>query len=283
MGKYSCDDIAARLDEYLDGETDAETSAAIEEHIGSCERCRRELEEMQDMRRLIKESDVTPPPELHDRIMMSVHAEAKAARRRRFVRRFGTVAAAVVLVVGIAWVSVIFSFSFLFGAGSSAPEWNGSHDGMADGNKAEAENPYDRDEYNNMAPPGNSGGAGDDDGHHEHENSGSAGSPDAPGAPDAPGSPDASNTSPAYDLVFYEYGHGYDGGYVIYAVGADERQIEQIASWFDAKFDGTAFTIPYSADAMEKVTSLLGADGIGYSSMHVGGDGSEQCIIVSVK
>lgn len=257
--------MIARMDEYLDGEADADTPAEIEEHISSCDRCRRELEELKDIRYVIKETGVIPPPGLHNRIMMSVRAEAEASRRRRFVRTFSAVAAAVVLVAGIAWGSLMLGMSFSFRAESACPGVNNEHDasgGMA--NKVE-----DGEQY----------GIGAEDNAHSPDNDNA----DVANTPVTSSEPGSGEGESLYDPRFDVYGRGYDGGYVICAVDMGAGGLERLAERFGASLDGTAFTIPYSGDAMEKVTSLLTSEGIEYSSVHVGDDTGEQCIIVSVK
>ena len=108
------------IDEYLDGETDSDATAAAEAHLAGCADCRRELEKRREYRRIIASSAPEPSAGLHDKIMMRVRAEASCARRRKITRRIAAVAAAIVLTVGL-------SASWSLIGGSSAADKDSSN------------------------------------------------------------------------------------------------------------------------------------------------------------
>lgn len=61
--KNDCGDLSALLGAHLDGELDTARAAQVEAHLATCARCRRELEALRQLHRLVRKAG---PPELRD-------------------------------------------------------------------------------------------------------------------------------------------------------------------------------------------------------------------------
>ncbi len=74
----------AELAAYLLGSLEADETDAVERHLEGCERCRAELRWLQPAIDVLPESvaQLEPPPELRERLMAEVHADASAAALR---------------------------------------------------------------------------------------------------------------------------------------------------------------------------------------------------------
>jgi mycothiol system anti-sigma-R factor len=72
-----------RVQAYFDGEVDAVAAAAIERHLATCEQCRALLQELQEVRTLLREKvpKTGIPAQLRDRIMQSLDQEARTVVR----------------------------------------------------------------------------------------------------------------------------------------------------------------------------------------------------------
>ena len=83
-----CDRIETLLDAFIDGETSAEETAALEAHLDQCPACSRELESRRELRRLFSgRPPVRAPEGLQDRIVAAV-AEGEGGDRTE--RRAGS-------------------------------------------------------------------------------------------------------------------------------------------------------------------------------------------------
>ncbi len=102
----NCIDYESLIPEYLDGELDGTQLAEFEEHIKGCASCKKALEEAQVLFGDIRDCAKEVPAELKKRVMDEVNLDirAKNSRRSRFVRIAGSVAACLVVVIGIAAV-----------------------------------------------------------------------------------------------------------------------------------------------------------------------------------
>lgn len=98
--KMSCEQFDSHLSEYIDGELDSVTVAAMEAHMSECEACRHNFEQLRDICAAVADTSEPLPDGLHRRIMAGVRAEARIARRRRLTSAFG-IGAAAVLCIGI--------------------------------------------------------------------------------------------------------------------------------------------------------------------------------------
>jgi len=88
-----CADLEHDLDPYVDREVPPETAAAIREHLGACDACRRRVADREALGRMVRSVPYSEAPvRLRSRV-------AGQAQRTRSVRRLLTWAAAAVLVV----------------------------------------------------------------------------------------------------------------------------------------------------------------------------------------
>ncbi|MFH2053413.1 MAG: anti-sigma factor [bacterium] len=79
-----CERIETLLDAYVDRETSAEETAALETHLQECPACRRELESRRELRRLFSgRPQVTAPAGLQDRIVAAVSESEDGDRTER--------------------------------------------------------------------------------------------------------------------------------------------------------------------------------------------------------
>lgn len=91
----SCELVERDLDAYLDRELDAESSAAVREHVRTCAACRRQLAQREALTRLVRGAPYYSAP---DRLRVRVLAQST---RSNSVRRALTWAAAAVLVLSV--------------------------------------------------------------------------------------------------------------------------------------------------------------------------------------
>jgi hypothetical protein len=74
-----CDEIRKSLSDYLDGELPLDARRSVEEHLGGCEACRRELRELErTLGHLRSLPEVEPPPFYAESVMRKVREEARA-------------------------------------------------------------------------------------------------------------------------------------------------------------------------------------------------------------
>jgi anti-sigma factor (TIGR02949 family) len=91
----SCELVERDLDAYLDRELDAESSAAVREHVRTCAACRRQLAEREALAKLVRGAPYHSAP---DRLRARVLAQST---RSNSVRRVLTWAAAAVLALSV--------------------------------------------------------------------------------------------------------------------------------------------------------------------------------------
>ena len=102
-----CDDIQLDLTAYLQGGLPSDRRAAIESHLGSCQVCAEEADAMRDIGRLLSRGmkewvdQGVCPPEVMERIEMSLRAERRRPWWQAWPTYAGAVAAAVILLVMI--------------------------------------------------------------------------------------------------------------------------------------------------------------------------------------
>jgi anti-sigma factor RsiW len=92
----SCELVEQDLDAYLDRELEAESSAAVREHVRTCAACRRQLVEREALASLVRGAPYYSAP---DRLRSRVLAESARSNSRH---RALTWAAAAVLVLSVA-------------------------------------------------------------------------------------------------------------------------------------------------------------------------------------
>ena len=97
--ELTCNRVSALISEYIDGELDDETAAAVASHIASCDDCRRLYEEISAVCRAVSDAgEVQVPDGLHERIMSAVRTEKHASRRRKTVTYLGLGVAAMLCI-----------------------------------------------------------------------------------------------------------------------------------------------------------------------------------------
>ena len=81
--KY-CEDFAALLDPYIDGELSPEETARVREHLRSCDGCRAYVQAALTMRDAFPEAEDTEVPEgFAEGVMAAIRADAAPRKRRR--------------------------------------------------------------------------------------------------------------------------------------------------------------------------------------------------------
>jgi outer membrane lipoprotein-sorting protein len=86
----TCAQARVELSARLDGEVDAATSAALDEHLLSCASCRKHEQELQATRRAVRLQPTQPVPDLTEKIMAAVAAEPRrGGLRTRLTARLG--------------------------------------------------------------------------------------------------------------------------------------------------------------------------------------------------
>ncbi len=91
----TCEQAARDLDAYVDGELEAESAAAIGNHLSGCATCHRRLVERQALGQLVR---IAPYRSAPDRLRQQVLTQTT---RSRSVRRVTAWAAAAVLVISV--------------------------------------------------------------------------------------------------------------------------------------------------------------------------------------
>ena len=102
MANKDCEKVLDMLNEYIDGELDANNAALVRSHIENCPECREALEALKKIEQLLDESTEEAPEALCDRVMERVRAEKTASRKKIvFMRRLGIIAAAAVICLAV--------------------------------------------------------------------------------------------------------------------------------------------------------------------------------------
>src|SRR5439155_11466152 len=79
----NCDEVAARLHPYVDGELPVEETAAADAHVAGCQQCAVLVHRQRAFRRLLRQQlRESAPPELRARIGGAVRRDARRAGRR---------------------------------------------------------------------------------------------------------------------------------------------------------------------------------------------------------
>ncbi len=72
-----CSETQKLISPYIDGELAASEKQELEDHLKVCEKCRIEMEEMQELRQLfVSEEKFDAPQGFHTRVMASVNTSA---------------------------------------------------------------------------------------------------------------------------------------------------------------------------------------------------------------
>jgi hypothetical protein len=106
----TCDEVRERLPEHVLGTAEGPEDLSIRRHLRGCAGCRQEMAALGDGLAMFAQAahDVSPPPELHDRVLTVLDEEwaheAPARSAHRFPRRWLAAAAVVVmLAASLAW------------------------------------------------------------------------------------------------------------------------------------------------------------------------------------
>jgi outer membrane lipoprotein-sorting protein len=75
--ELTCAQARVELSARLDGEVDASTASALDDHLIACPACRRHEKELQSVRRAVRLQPTQPVPDLTERIMASVEAQPR--------------------------------------------------------------------------------------------------------------------------------------------------------------------------------------------------------------
>lgn len=115
-----CEDFIRQIDAYIDGELDKTQLREMQLHAQECENCSRELELARILQGALHDLDaaVVPPLPAQAAWRNAIRAEAHAKRRRRLYKVCGSVAAALVLVIGCA----TGIRAFMYGDQPAAPQ-----------------------------------------------------------------------------------------------------------------------------------------------------------------
>ncbi len=113
LNTMDCEELKRKLPPYLDGEMAGQAKDAVEQHLGACPVCRRELEQLRADLKLLAEVEV---PEPRRYIATRVMAEI---RSRQSVRAGSSTGLARLLVstVAVLVVAVCISVGAMLGSG----------------------------------------------------------------------------------------------------------------------------------------------------------------------
>ncbi len=95
--KINCTCAEELMGEYIDGELSAQKKAALESHLSSCERCRKDFEKLEKTVALLGDAAKDVPEELYGSVMAKIGSNKK--RKTVLWRRLGTVCAAAFVFV----------------------------------------------------------------------------------------------------------------------------------------------------------------------------------------
>lgn len=95
----SCDKYLDLISARLDGPLSAEDAAALSAHLNTCPQCRAIADDLANIHGTLSGAAAVPPAELAQGVMKSIRAQ-RTTRKRTF-RQLGTLAACLVLCVGL--------------------------------------------------------------------------------------------------------------------------------------------------------------------------------------
>ena len=85
----NCKEIQAKLIDWLDGSLDAETAAAIAEHVAACAECSREAKELKELLVTMKNSPMeVPPPVLRESFDTMLQSELNMLTTANIIQEF---------------------------------------------------------------------------------------------------------------------------------------------------------------------------------------------------
>ena len=96
-----CVDVERDLDEYVDGELEPEATAAVHEHLTSCQACRQRVTDRETLRRLVRGAPYYQAPA---RLRHAVASQAQRPSSARRMLGWAAAAAIIIALVGSALV-----------------------------------------------------------------------------------------------------------------------------------------------------------------------------------
>ena len=115
QNKQECGHVTELLADYGDDLLEPVDKKLVEEHLAVCGECRLELERYRRMAELLKDSGYEPPPAMKENVAEKIKRYNRRAAVRRGIIRYGSLAAAA-LVVGAAAIR----FTPIFGKAPAA-------------------------------------------------------------------------------------------------------------------------------------------------------------------
>jgi len=113
----NCNEISDKLSLYIDDELSSEEMKQVEEHLNSCENCQKVLDEYRNLISVLKNLPEEEPPEgycerLHEKLLATGSqaqnkgpvSKIKGFNRSKWLK-YGSIAAALVLVVAVAGIN----------------------------------------------------------------------------------------------------------------------------------------------------------------------------------
>lgn len=101
METKDCEKVLDLLNQYIDGELNADDAELVRAHIETCGSCKKAYGELLELGKIFEEATEDAPAELCGAVMAKVRAQKSVAKRTRFTRRWGgiAIAAAISLTV----------------------------------------------------------------------------------------------------------------------------------------------------------------------------------------
>ena len=98
-----CEDFSRLIDAYIDGELDEKTAQELLSHAQECEKCAEELRLAEMLRDTLSgmDDDIVPPLPAQAAWRRAIKAESRRRKMQRVYKICGSIAAAVVLMVGV--------------------------------------------------------------------------------------------------------------------------------------------------------------------------------------
>ena len=100
--KMSCERFMGQLDAYLDGALTAEEMRQMEAHADECAKCAEELNAGRQLVQMLRglDDEIVVPLDVQAGWRRAVRKEISAKKRKNWYRVLGTVAAALVVMIG---------------------------------------------------------------------------------------------------------------------------------------------------------------------------------------
>lgn len=142
----NCNEIKDMFQLYIDDELDGKEKMLVEEHLEKCENCRKELEEYEKIKLLLKNMVEQEPPKgycnrLHEKLLKT-KVKNKFSRSARWMK-YGSIAASIVLLIMVVYLSSNDRYGDMLKA-----ENGNSYDDITQAVENSPESPMSNEEYN---------------------------------------------------------------------------------------------------------------------------------------